>query len=94
MVFLLQIFLEVDILTTTDQKVFVLRSNVPCKVLFHSMTSDPRVHGNGWGLRSEFSTSLNVVLLCFLEVHNLTIIDQYVILRHKVPCRVDFDSMQ
>ena len=45
-VFLLQNFLKVNILTTTYQA-FVLRPNVPCKVLFHSMTSDPRVQGQG-----------------------------------------------
>ena len=43
MVFLLQTFLEVNILTTIYQKAFVrvLRPNAHCKVLFHSMTSDP-----------------------------------------------------
>ena len=57
-VFLFQSFLEVYILTTTYQIVFILRSYVPCRFLFHSMTSDPRVHGLGWGSRSESSTSL------------------------------------
>ena len=55
-VFLLQSFLEVHILTT-NQKAFILRPYVPCIVLFHSMTSDPRVHGQGWGSRSESITS-------------------------------------
>ena len=32
----------------------ILRPYVKCRVLFHSMTSDPRVHGQG----SEFSSSL------------------------------------
>ena len=57
-VFLLQSFLEVHILTTIYQKAFILRPYVPCRVLFHAMTSDPRVHGQGWGSRSESSTSL------------------------------------
>ena len=58
LVFLLQSFLEVNILTTIYQKAFILRPNVSCKVPFHSMTSDPRVHGQWWGSRSESSTSL------------------------------------
>ena len=55
---LLQSFPEVHILTPTYQKTFILRPYVPCTILFHSMTSDPRVHGQGWGSRSESSTSL------------------------------------
>ena len=58
-VFLLQKFLEVHILTTTYQKLFILRPFVPCRVLFHSMTSDPRVHDLKWGSMSDSSTSLN-----------------------------------
>ena len=46
-VFLLHGFLEVHILATTYQKAFILRPYVPCRVLFHSMTSDPRVHCQG-----------------------------------------------
>ena len=58
-VFLLQSFLEAHtILTTTYQKAFILRPYVPCRVLFHSMTTDLRVHGQGWCSRSESSTSL------------------------------------
>ena len=34
-------------LTTTYQKAFVLRPNVPCKVLFNSMTIDPRGQARG-----------------------------------------------
>ena len=29
------------------QKAFVLESNVPCRVGFHSVASDPRVHAQG-----------------------------------------------
>ena len=43
-VFLCQSFLEVHILTNTYQKPFILRTKVPCRVDFHSITSDPRVH--------------------------------------------------
>ena len=51
-------FLEVHILKTTYEKAFILRPNVPCKVLLHFMTSDPRIHGQEWGSMSESSTSL------------------------------------
>ena len=64
-VFLLQSFVEVHILTNTYQRTFILRSYVPCRVLFHSMTSDPRVHGQGWGSRSESSTSLKCCTFVF-----------------------------
>ena len=57
-VFLLQSFLEVDILTITYMKAFVLRPYVPCRVLFRSMRSDPRVFGKRLGSRSESSTTL------------------------------------
>ena len=44
-------FLEVHILTTTHQKAFILGPQVPCRVSFHSMKPDPRVHaGVGVGL--------------------------------------------
>ena len=56
-VFLLQSFIEVNILPTTYQKAFALRPSVPCKFLFHSIVSDPRAHGQGWDSRSESSTS-------------------------------------
>ena len=54
--------------------VFLLQSflDVPCRVLFHSMTSDPRVHGQGWGSRSKSSTSLKCGTSVFTIVHNLT----------------------
>ena len=64
MVFLLQSFLEVHILTIY-QKAIILRPYVPCRVLFHSMTSDPRDHGQGWGSRSESSTSLKCGISVF-----------------------------
>ena len=44
-------------MTTTYQKAFILRPFVQCKILFHSMISDPRVLGQGWGSRSESSAS-------------------------------------
>ena len=56
--FMLQSFLELQILTTTYQKAFILRPYVQCRVLFHSMISDPRVLGQGWGSRSEATASL------------------------------------
>ena len=33
-------------------------TNVQCRVSFHSMISDPRVHARGWGQGSKSSTSL------------------------------------
>ena len=42
-------FLEVYILGTTYHKAFILRPKVPSRVIFHSMTSDPRVYARGWG---------------------------------------------
>ena len=57
-VFLLQSFLEVDILTIAYQKAFILRPNVPCRVLFRSMRSDPRVYGKRLGSGSDSSTTL------------------------------------
>ena len=68
-VFLLQSFIEVHILTSTYQKAVILKPYIPCRVFFHSMTSDPRVHGQGWGSRSE---SFKCGTTIFLEVHNLT----------------------
>ena len=64
-VFLIQSFLEVHILTTTYQKAFILRPYVPSRVLFNYMTSDPRVHDQGWGSRSEYSTSSKCVTYVF-----------------------------
>ena len=64
-VFLLQSFLEVNILTTIYQKALLLRPNGPCKVLFYSMTSAPRVHNRGWGSRSESSISLKSGTIVF-----------------------------
>ena len=78
MVFLRQSFLEVHILTTTYQKVFTLVPKEPCRVGFHSMTSDPRVHAGG-GARGQNLVHLqNVVFLrqSFLEVHILTTTNQ------------------
>ena len=49
---------NVHILTTTNQKEILLRPFVPSRELFHSVTSDSRVHGQGWVSRSESSTSL------------------------------------
>ena len=66
-VFLLQSFLEVHILTTIYQEAFILRPYVPCRVLFHSMTSDPRVNGHGWGSRSESSISLKCGISVFIS---------------------------
>ena len=57
-VYLLQKFLEIDILTITYQKAFMLRPYVPFRALFRSMRSDPRVHGQGLGSRSEYCTTL------------------------------------
>ena len=35
-----------------------LGPELQCRVSFHSMISDPRVHARGWGQRSKSSTSL------------------------------------
>ena len=35
-----------------------LGPKVQCRVSFHSMISDPRVHARGWGQRSKSSISL------------------------------------
>ena len=43
-VFLCKSFLEVHILTTTYQKAI----GIYCRVGFHSMAKDPRVHAQGW----------------------------------------------
>ena len=73
MAFLFQSFLEVHILTTTYQKAFILRPNVPCKCLLHSLTSDPRVHGQGWDSMSESSTSLKCGTSVFSRSNNFKI---------------------
>ena len=64
-VFLPQSFLEVHILTTIYQKAFIIKPYEPCRVPFHSMTSDPMVNDQGWGSRSESSTSLKCVTNVF-----------------------------
>ena len=46
-VFLLQNYLEVYILTNIYQKAFIHSPYVPCRVLFHSITSDPRFMARG-----------------------------------------------
>ena len=46
-------FLEVEILTTTYQKVLILGSLIPCRVGFHSMASDSWVNAKG-GVGLEF----------------------------------------
>ena len=51
-VFLCQSFLEVHILTTTYQNPFILKQYVPCRIDFHSITSDPRVNA-GDGARGQ-----------------------------------------
>ena len=48
----------IHILITIYQKAFRLGPEVQCRVSFHSMISDPRVHARGWGQRSKSSTSL------------------------------------
>ena len=40
------------------QKAFRLGPEVQCRVSFHSMISDLRVHARGWGQRSKSSSSL------------------------------------
>ena len=46
-------FLEVNILTTTYQKAFILGPYVPCEVGFPFMPSDHRVHARGKGLQGQ-----------------------------------------
>ena len=48
----------IHILITIYQKAFRLGPEVQCRVSFHSMISDPRVHARGWGQRSKVSASL------------------------------------
>ena len=50
------------ILITINQKAFRLGPEVQCRVSFHSMISDPRIHARGWGQRSKFSTSPELIL--------------------------------
>ena len=67
-VFLFQSFLEVYILTTTYQKVFILRSYVPCRVLFHSMTSDLGSMACGGACSKAVELSSFVLLLVLMPV--------------------------
>ena len=55
----------IHILITINQKAFRLGPEVQCRVSFHSMIYDPRIHARGWGQRSKSSTSLNLVLVVF-----------------------------
>ena len=74
-VFLRYSFLEVHILTTTVQKAFILQPQLPCRVSFHSMTLNPRVHARGDEARGQNLVHVhNVVFLQykFVEVHILT----------------------
>ena len=43
------LFLVIHILITTYQKSFRLGPEVQCRVDFHSVTTDPRVHARGLG---------------------------------------------
>ena len=42
-------FSKSHILTSTYQKAFILGPYILCRVSFYTMTSDPRVHAQGWG---------------------------------------------
>ena len=48
------------ILVTTGPRAFILAPWIPCRVSLHSTTSDPRVHAQGWGKRSNSSTNPKV----------------------------------
>ena len=45
-------------LDNINKKAFRLGPEVQCRVSFHSMISDPRIHARGWGQRSKSSVSL------------------------------------
>ena len=50
LIFLLYSFLAVHILITTYQKAFILGLYTPYRVIFHFMTSEPRICAEGVGL--------------------------------------------
>ena len=73
----------IHILITINQKAFRLGLEVQCKVSFHSMISDPRIHarvGGGGGGRGQNLVHLqNVVLNPYLDNNLLEIIQTWTI---------------
>ena len=68
----------IPILITTYKKAFILGPQVPCRVSFHSITSDPGVHGLGVGLEVKIQNISKVQYL----IHTLITTCQKAFISH------------
>ena len=88
----IKVFLEVLILTTTCQKVFILAPYIPCRVSFHSTTSN-HAGGGARGQNLVHIQKIGFLRWSFLKVHILiTTCQKAFMLAPLIPYRVSFHS--